>query len=741
MKTRFARLIPFVLTLCAVLGSTRPAAAEDCSAAIKQELASLCLSFSKSTLAPDVSKMPRGTRAASLACGGGGPERPVLFQQLTNAQKRTTTPPAQVGTIKVNPDYASWSPSSQDSLCQNLYVAVYGDTPSGPAGGDVSLGADEERTQGDAKRQKALHDAISTPGAGTPANARAALTAYRAKVAEYGGTTQTASGTSTSATSASDIAAETLQILGQIVVDRATAQAYALIKNKLLEWLQCQDDYSSKIGFNASCHVLGPLRLQDVAMSRDALLAALVADVTAKVAKDQAFDDEKALLGGLLSTTLIPLVTKPQVALNDSAVRHVLDALISYAAVSMPTSGLTPAQEVVAVGVTAYLQCLTPEQQGTDVSKVLAACDVGANVTKLAVGHEEVVPAALDLAEDLIFIATPTPKGGDLRPRLTRAADTVFSTSCMLVRASPPPAAAPGGAGAPPTKGAAGAPAQSTQNAAGNAAGIIVFPPPPTSPRLECAPPAGKTIMSLQDALDLLQPIVDDAINGNTNGLVASIVTALQFVTSTLSADDAQQADKGQKKALILLGSLLDYAATYTPGATAAGAATDANLHDQRTKILESLTTDMTDRTGRAGDLIFSLGGSLRLVGGARIGTSAHGAAFDGPVSLPLGFAVTQLAEANNRCHCGIHLEFDLVDLGQYLTWDDSAKVQTPKVEYAIAPSVTIGVAFGSSFPFVLGVTAGYAPAIPFDAADTSKKGTVNVGAVAGFHVPLLDLN
>ena len=151
----------------------------------------------------------------------------------------------------------------------------------------------------------------------------------------------------------------------------------------------------------------------------------------------------------------------------------------------------------------------------------------------------------------------------------------------------------------------------------------------------------------------------------------------------------------------------------------------------------------MTDRTGRDGDTVATLGGALRFVGGARVGlTKNHDSAFYGPVSLPLGVHVTHIPEDDAWCGCGVHLQVDVLDLGEYVSFNDQANVAKPNLADALAPSFTLGMAFGKSVPFVLGVTAGYSPRVVLaPESSPNDKGALNLGVTAGMEVPLFDMN
>jgi hypothetical protein len=711
-------------------------AADDCGAAIKSELNGLCGSLQGNLQAAVA--VPGAEAPPPVKCPKPGITHVVVFERGESLKGRA--PPSTHNNATLNPLYSYWGPVVATS-CTNLYDAVYDAPTAGavPAVGNAQPVPVPASKQGvPSATMKQLHDAInstSTSGAGPTADqAHTALRRYRTIIATSGGSVPEAvPGTSTGLFA--DAAQETLQILGQIVADRATAQAYALLKQKLMDLLKCQPDSTSTAGFNATCKVLVPLRMQDIAASGDAFLSAIVSDglgfIEAKIPFANAVDP---IWASLVTNVVVPLVTKVQRSPDASSVRQIVDALVTYADKGLPEVSLTQQERVVVVGVTAYLQCITPET-AADTAQLLAACDIGANVSKLAGSDVAIIPAASLLAQDLVFVATPTK--GSARPRIERAVDMAFGTMCMMVST---PIPAPVEAPAPATPPQGTAPTTTGANPAGPALPIAA------TPQLACMIPTAPPIKTAQDALALAQPIIDDAISGDTNALVTAIVQALQYVNSTIE-------DHDKARAFALIGGLLEYTATYTQSSTSSPTSASmsgsgsgstsgsgSSLHSQRTQILESLTAMMTDRTGREGDVVASLGGSLRLVGGARVGLQEKGAAFFGPLSLPLGVAVTQIP-ATTGCRCGVHVEIDAVDLGQYLSWNQGASVATPQIEDALSPSTTVGVAFGPTMPFVIGVTAGYSPSFVLNTADPSSKGTFNLGVVVGVDVPLIDLN
>jgi hypothetical protein len=695
-RTRTGVVLVFALTLGQGI-----ARAADCTTAAATEMQSICKSYPNASFSVDLSHIGGkvGTQSCAPSGGAATENRVAVFETIPAKTRPQSATPAAPAGYALDPMTPKWSiVSSAGNVCPDLVYVLY-QTPGGAPPPQAAPGL-AAPAPGAAAAQlqtmRALHRTVSAP-ATSPTAAVMVIRNYRQAVADANGLTAPVAGTATGFESVAD---EALQILGQIVVDRATAQAFQLIKNRLVSLLQCQDNYTSPIGFNNTCRVLVPLRIQDIATSRNALLGGLVSDVIAYVeTKATQNNDWKTAVGvsfsAVITTTIVPLVAKPKAVLDDSAAKKVLTAILTYASTEIPTTNLTPAQEAVAVGVLAYLQCLSPDPDATgetDPSKILPACDVGANVVKLANGKIDIIPAAQGLAQDLVTIAMPTPKGGDGRPRLITAVDTTFSTACMLLR-------------------------DSTLNA---------------KPTLACDDPT-TTIQTKQDILALIQPIVVAAIDRDTNAMIAAAVEALQIANSTLEAKDAS-------RAFVLIGGILDYTATYTN--PPAGSTTDS-LHDQRTKILESLTTDMTNRTGRVGDTIAALSGTLRVMAGRRFAvgqTSEH--AFLGPLSLPLGFSLTHLGEPSNWCYgCGIHLQLDAVDLGQYLSYNDTATVAKPTVADALSPSATIAVAWGSSMPVVVGLTGGYSPNFEIDPNNPTHKGTYNLGVSIGINVPLIDIN
>jgi hypothetical protein len=694
----FAVLIGFV--------STAAAAAGDCAKAAQVELAKTCGSYMTSQLTLDLqadSDLTLHVVACPRFAPGSGDERQIVL--LATGAAVPPTPPGY------SLDRVAGTPQSLVApACASFQYVVF------------AKGQDDANGPGNlTELQLTLHtDPKANAVAGGQPSAKAALKrlrAYGAKVAteKYGGVAGVVPG---NAQGAFDSALnETLQILGQIVVDRASSQAYALIKDKLETLLGCDDNGASARGFSATCQVIVPLRIEDIAMSRDALVAGLAQDALAaihsKLGKGKKLVVPSAALNSALALALLPRVTRPRGFSDDILAKQILDAILTYARTEIEEGTLDarPAQKVNVVATLAYLQCATPTQSeaGSDISKRLAACDIGANVDALIGDDTKILAASHALANELIAVATPTPKGGDIRVRLIHAVDALFANSCMLLR---------------------------EQTA------LDTDATPPPYPEFTCMDP--ETIKHPENVLALMQPIVVDVIQRDTNNLIASILHALKVGVATGSSTAATAKEQAKtakevsdrKRLFVLLGGLLNYAETYVPQkASAATASSDeeGGLHEQRTKILESLTRTMTDRTGRTGDCVWSLGGALQAVAAARIPLEKHeNLAPQGPISLPLGLGLQTVGG-------GIHFMVGIVDLGQYVSWDSKLEVAMPSAVDALSPSVSLGYAWGESFPGFVAATAGYSPHYRF--SSKTSKGSLNAGLTLGMYVPLLDIN
>lgn len=522
------------------------------------------------------------------------------------------------------------------------------------------------------------------------AAAQAALDAFRA---ERLGTTDATLAPGSAQVGAGDVAAEALQILGQIVVDRASTKAYRLLEEKLKQLLGCADAAPK---FPRSCAALESLRIQDLAMAPNVLAEALGADLLEQaVTRWPASENGTSELREAFRQGILPWLAKDGPA-NEAQVRVALGVLSNEVArSSTPLPAMKPGERALAIAVLAFAECSRSDNDEPVTNKQLAACDITALVEKYGSGSPDAKDAALALATRLITVASATNTD---KARVRLAIDTFFATACMLQRTSP----------------------------------VAEL----SCPLIESLPPPPKPLDAL-GAISFSAALADAVAAKDWVRLVVVGSKLVAFVEGACTSCAETSAQR--QRALRFMAALLDYAGTYAPSPDGEGKDDAGSAHAQRTKILESLTEEMTDRTGREGDDVFAIGGALRLLAGARIGVSRPGASFAGPLSLPLGVSYTHIPKRENAW--GVHVQLDAVDLGNYVALDNEPNVKTPKLGDAFAPGLTVGLAYGPSFPLVVGLSANYMPAFELDPDRKDKKGAITAALSLGVHVPLLDLN
>lgn len=439
---------------------------------------------------------------------------------------------------------------------------------------------------------------------------------------------------------AADVAAEALQILGQIVVDRATDRAYHLIKERLETLLHCREKATK---FTRTCEVVLPLRVQELAASGQALEAALLSDVLNDLTP-RVPDGLSKEAWTAFRTSLLPLLLHPTRNLTPAAATSLAQQVVALGVRPQSSESFcsldTPARalQLVAAGV---LQCQASVALGRSVSK-LEQCPVGLVMDNLAAAAKcaddklppEARTVARAIAQNVLATLTTSAREGGARAQLEHASDALFLAACI-------------GSGS-----------------------------------TDCDEASTGTAKWLRLARKASHAVLEQ----DTNGLVAVAFDALVTIDEIVK-DDLKAGER--RRALALLAALLEYTATYRPNAEASAtpaSPAQPSPHERRTEILKSLTQEMTNRTGRAPDSIFSLGGTLRGVGGVRFASGAQ--SFWGPLALPLGIG---FQSATSKGGWGFHGELDVVDLGQYVSFSDHGEVQKPKLEDVLTVTGAIG--------------------------------------------------
>ncbi|MGN6106190.1 MAG: hypothetical protein ACTHU0_13870 [Kofleriaceae bacterium] len=208
-------------------------------------------------------------------------------------------------------------------------------------------------------------------------------------------------------------------------------------------------------------------------------------------------------------------------------------------------------------------------------------------------------------------------------------------------------------------------------------------------------------------------------------------------------------------KALELIGAVASYVQTYE--ATKSLSVEEAR--HARKQAIESLIDAATDREGREGDVVYSIGSPVGFAAGLRVapGSSAdYGSklgAYDGGFGfqwrLPLAITRQRLPGADEIC--GSHLALWIADLGQFtrtrapgsqddITWKDFLGI-----------GVQGGFVLGSSrHSVVLALEASWAPGlyardVTIRTASTTTTervaGAFTAGLTLAYYVPFFDLN
>lgn len=518
------------------------------------------------------------------------------------------------------------------------------------------------------------------------------------------------SGESAGSNAALEIAAETVQVLGQVVADRATQATFERVRSKLLEELGCKvmvtAELQGGVNFPTVCRRLEDLHLRDVIASRDALVAALVVDLTAglRATGHASFPLEPT------QETLTAIAFATDGHLDDSA-RLLSGELVArarrtYAGSQSNASvlvGQANFEGPLVIGVGAFLRCKVASAGGAFGGRI-EQCPAEEFAREM---YDELFPPAvpptepnplgrsfsLRIATQLVLLNAQYDDASKFpRRKLRIATELVFDVSCYL-----------------DTRGAE-----------------------------LCRPleKFGKRDKAQDEmfSLSAARRLILDALSGDTATLVSDGSRVIDWFADS---DGATQTNTAKKSALSTLAAILQYSATYlAPQADESAEDTQA----RRELIVSELASTLNARATRGGDWIASFGGSLNIAAGASFpidGPAKPVAA--GPFSLPLGFALDYVPPDL----LGFHVEVSATDVGQYLAWERSdtrVVVKKPKIEDLLAPGLAVGVSFGREFPFAV---AGFARYVPNYGAETEQPalGALTVGLQLGVYVPLLDLN
>ena len=500
------------------------------------------------------------------------------------------------------------------------------------------------------------------------------------------------------------ITEEAVQHLGQIIVDRATAEALKIVQVRLKKMLKCE----LNTDFSKTCDVVDNLKIQDIAQSPNVLYGALIQDLfdQNKIWLKNIIDGQNAFYLTMIQNIIVAILSQPDLtdseALSSFITQELIQNIISD---SNFLTGNNNYQKAIKVAITAYMQSQidmaarsSSYKNGYPIYDIVDQLNKSLGDGQLQRNNKadyEMLLAAKQIAADLYQAVSMKKQTGmpDSKARMQKALSAFFKT-------------------------------------------------------LELSTTNNPNKDEIKNKIQIMKEFTLAFTNNDSNAMIVSAIKILSYEfeewlkTCTRGDDDTcgdivLDKNRDYRRALQLMTGLLQYAVTYTG---------DDPYSDEAKKLrmqkLENLTSRMTDRSDRAGENVWSLGGSLRGLAGVRLQAEKE-PVFYGPISLPMGVAMHYYGKKKGVS--GFYLDFGIIDIGQYVSYQENGEVAEPDLEDSLAPSLSIGGFYGTDVPLIYGLTASYSPHYVFEddfnEEEDRRDGSWNVGAFIGFYVPFIDFN
>ncbi|MDD5308450.1 MAG: hypothetical protein PHU25_14100 [Deltaproteobacteria bacterium] len=496
------------------------------------------------------------------------------------------------------------------------------------------------------------------------------------------------------------VGAEIVRSIAQVVVTKAQAAGWGLLKERLEELAHCPKDKTGNSletkqeKFPNTCNVLDSLTIKDLVSSPTVLLDAVIGDLLKDIndpVAGKVINDATPLVGAAI---LDAAARWPQSGGNGIARafrQAVLDRIVKEPKGSCSNTDTIP-KKYVYVAVMCFAQFNPKQVSSCDAGQLIEACVSG----ERAIEKKDKDRAELRRLWDLTTaLFPPSPQ----QPKPIDAVNLGFAIG------------------------------QDELDVWKEQKGGKT--------------PTQKQKQQAQDIFagtkDLVSGLVQKDWVSATSGGVRILET---FANSTgVDVEKCDERDASCKSAKVvwdgarlfrILAAVGNYALTFdksqNPDPKEAAAA--------REKIITELVDRMVNRTDRESGAVVSLGGTLGIFGGARFAkTDKFRGDFAFPVQLTLGVGV----QTYGRGTGGFHGMLSAVDLGQYVNMNDPGALQVDKPDFksALALGITAGYWFAlRETPLHIALHAAVAP---FNRAD--GKPTFQAGAVFGIYVPLLDFN
>jgi hypothetical protein len=481
-----------------------------------------------------------------------------------------------------------------------------------------------------------------------------------------------------------EIAEEAIQVVAQVIADRATESGFSILRDRLRKDLGCDAKPDpARPSFPNTCATL-KVRVQDLVAQPNLLVDSAIRDLLAlaKMQLDAHAAEEKTLAkefqlgaGKIDLSQVLPQLIAAWRHVGAAGASRVLGAQIQQALledgaqVACPVDATThPAlQALWIVG-----QCIV-DAKG-NLKDAVAKCDVEAGIARCGASVKD-PDHVRELATDLLAAVAPNT---DERERPKYFVAFVMESAIIA-------------------------------NASGNAANKA-------------------TVEQLLRGIDdVLIGIFDRNWPRVTLGSVSVLEATGQLRGVT--------GDFPGTRTYKLLSSIGAYASTYSTSGD------DSDLeaaHAARKEIVEALVKSLVNRSDRIGGTVFSFGGTFGLGGAYRHSIRKGTSGGFGPFALPIGFALDTYPESTEGCPWGFHLQVSFLDVGQYVKFEGGkADVQKPRAEDAVSVGIALGPWFGSrEVPIWFGPYAGVSPFVRDDGTPS-----LFVGGLLGGYVSIIDLN
>lgn len=267
---------------------------------------------------------------------------------------------------------------------------------------------------------------------------------------------------------------------------------------------------------------------------------------------------------------------------------------------------------------------------------------------------------------------------------------------------------------------------------------------------------AGKLFKNLKDdskqkvlaLLPRLRALLDGVTRRDlAGGLQAAIPLVIAATTDNCTNCVVKMSDANLKKWFRIVGAIVSYSTSYAKIEGDDHAAIEKQRQEIRKKAMNDLIDAATDRSGRDGDDIWSLGASVGFgrfafsKNGTNSGTDcSKGNSDEGAnkcefaLSIPLGLSYEKGVGGKSA----FHIQLSALDLANYLRKGEGGEAIDPDFLTAVDLNFRASITFGEYVD--VGAVIGWTPFQEIDGVVSDLQGGY-AGIFVGTYIPILDLN